>query len=320
MPAPRPTPPRAAATPGQTALPAFLRGIERRAFVFGELQCGDPDRAERAVVACLHAFPPLAGEVPLNAWALRFWSLLLGRPELRDFTLTRQSPGAAGPLAALSAGPRAALLLRLVAGLDMAHAAEVVGVSEAAYRFALARALGVVQPPHAGNAALRGLREAAIARVKALPEARLTTLAAERERALRGQAPATPRRERPAPPWLLRALRAGVLACAIALLASFLPVGEWARALLAEPGPPVVEALPPDPVRPAPVLPSEGDVLSHPDFDRLADPQGAALADELALLAWLAVNGDTLPEPLPPLEETAAPERAAASEEGDDAP
>src|SRR5687767_11252814 len=100
------TPPNA--TPAiSSALSAFLRGIERRAYVFAQVQCGNERDAAEALGRAIHAFHTVASLGPLSSWPGGFWSLLMAQPEL--------SRGGSGvpELVTLSSGPRAALLLRL---------------------------------------------------------------------------------------------------------------------------------------------------------------------------------------------------------------
>ncbi|MFS2046752.1 hypothetical protein ACEN9Z_22320, partial [Stenotrophomonas geniculata] len=65
------------------ALSAFLRGVERRALVVAELQCGDAARAEQTLVAVMRAFAAVASDLPMAQWPTRFWTLLGQRQALR---------------------------------------------------------------------------------------------------------------------------------------------------------------------------------------------------------------------------------------------
>jgi hypothetical protein len=123
------------------AITAFLRGVERRAAVFAELQCGLPSRGDAAVAAALRAFPRIAPTTPMADWPVRFWSLLLAAPDLRRTEGDACWDTVWSPLASLGNGPRAALLLRLVAALEMDAAAAALGVSADSYRAALQRAI-----------------------------------------------------------------------------------------------------------------------------------------------------------------------------------
>ena len=107
---------------------AFVRGVERRAVLLAELQCGDAARGDLAVAATLRAFSRTAAEAPMAEWPLRFWSLLLATPDLRKPGAEGRWPAPWSSFAGLGNGPRAALLLRLVAGLEMDAAAAALGV------------------------------------------------------------------------------------------------------------------------------------------------------------------------------------------------
>ena len=109
------------ASMGATA--AFLRGVERRAAVFAQCQCGSVAKGDAAVAAALRAFTRIAPGAPMATWPIRFWSLLLAAPDLRRNADDGAWPSPWASLATLGIGARAALLLRLVAGLDMDDAA-----------------------------------------------------------------------------------------------------------------------------------------------------------------------------------------------------
>lgn len=287
-----PPPPSAPA-----ALPAFLRGVERRAAVLAELQCGDAMAGDAAVAAAMRAFRAGAGRLPLAQWPLRFWTLLLAAPQLRR---TPPAPaanqGADGDaLAALGNGMRVALLLRLVAGLDAPTAAAALAVAPARYQQALADALS----RHGGDGleALQRLEDALQQRLRQLPGPRLMQLAQMRERALLGTPEPAPGRttERPArnPRWLLP-LRIGVGVCAAALVATFLwpallSSGFGARLRGGANAPTRSEALPPAEA-PAARFDADFAAIAHRDFVLLADPEGLRQAQALPLLAWYAAE------------------------------
>ena len=119
------------------ALSAFLRGAERRAFVFLWLQGGDAAAAERALAAAIRAFPGPAAAMPMAEWPLRFWKLLAALPVQAG---AGSWPPGSEALATMPASARQALLLRQVAGLDEVEAATVMGVEPAvsASRFHIA--------------------------------------------------------------------------------------------------------------------------------------------------------------------------------------
>jgi hypothetical protein len=120
------------------ALSAFLRGVERRALVVAELQCGDA-RAEQTLVAVMRAFAAVASDLPMAQWPTRFWTLLGQRQALREPVGGQWLP----PLAALGEMgplPRLALLLRVGGSLDEGIAMRVLDQDEAGYQHLLADA------------------------------------------------------------------------------------------------------------------------------------------------------------------------------------
>lgn len=272
------------------ALPAFLRGVERRAAVLAELQCGDATAGDAAVAAAMRAFRAGAERLPLGQWPLRFWTLLLATPQLRRAAATASWGGEWSELAGLGPGARAALLLRLAAGLDAQTAAAALAVAPARYQQALARYEG-------GNAeALRRLEDALQQRLRRLPGPRLMQLAQLRERALLGMPWPVPRQadERPAPSRWLRPLRLGVVVCATALVATYLwpallSSGFGARLRGDGSAPTRSEALPPAEA-PAARFGTDFAAIAHRDFVLLADPDGLRRAQTLPLLAWYAAE------------------------------
>src|SRR5436190_6403615 len=123
------------------ALTAFLHGIEARAWVFALCQGGDAAHADQVLAAAEREFIAEAGALPLAGWPLRFWALLLRQPGL----LAPLDPEL--DLSRLEPGPRAALLLQLLAHLDVPHAAEALGVSVPSYEAALGQALSAPDHP-----------------------------------------------------------------------------------------------------------------------------------------------------------------------------
>ena len=176
---PSAAPPSATPAPISSALSAFLRGIERRAFVFVQVQCGHDEDAQAALGRAMRAFREVSAHSPLSAWPAAFWALLVAQAELAE------GESDIPELGALSSGPRAALLLRIVAGLDFVHAAQVLGVSEPTYRFALQRALQQLGDAGVSYAVLGALRERLHRQVKTLPAERADALAELRARVLR---------------------------------------------------------------------------------------------------------------------------------------
>lgn len=169
-----------------SATAAFLRGIERRAAVLAQLYSGDPDAGDHALALAMAAFSADAGRAGFSQWPRVFWSALMAQPVLRAGVAPAWDTPFA-ELRALDAGARAALLLRLAAGLLEAEAAAVLGISMEEYRRALARAcprdatgdIDVV----AWNRLGRGAQEA----VRRLPAERLRRIAWLREAALAGR-------------------------------------------------------------------------------------------------------------------------------------
>lgn len=275
------------ALPSTAALAAFLRGIDRRAAVVAELQCGDPIAGDAALAAAMRAFRTSAGPLPLAMWPQRFWALLLATPQLR-----RSPPSSAWPpqwrmLAALGNGSRAAVLLRIAAGLEIDTAAAVLAVTPAAY-------LAALQQASADNA-WQPLEAAIQQHLQSLSPQRLAHLAQLRERALLGQpavsttaaiATTAPRMSK-SRHWPLALLWLGLAACVAGFAATFFwpsPADMGGDAL-----PSRGEALPPAEA-PAARFDADFAASSHRDFALLADPEGVRQAQALPLFAWYAVE------------------------------
>lgn len=141
----------------------FRRGIDRRAYVLARAQCGDTHLLQSALEGVDDAFNAEYAGLPISQWPIRFWTLLLSRKELAQ----GHSPWPA--LASISHGPRAALLLRLVAGLDFPHAAQVLNISESTYRFALERGLEQLHAAGFNFEELERLRDGFFDEVRQLP-------------------------------------------------------------------------------------------------------------------------------------------------------
>ena len=165
------------------ALAAFLRGSERRAWVFLWLQGGQAEAADQALAAATRAFQAEAARLPMAQWPGRYWRLLSACP--------LESPDGewSGDLAVLAtAAPqdRRALLLRLAAGLDEQPAADALGVALDTYRQRLAAAC----PRDAAGAVDAGawhrLAQAIQQAARDLPDARLERIAELRDTALSG--------------------------------------------------------------------------------------------------------------------------------------
>lgn len=284
----------------------------------------------------MRAFRDGAANVPMAEWPRRFWATLLAEPALRRRVAVAVPLDATDRLGELATGPRAALLLRLAAGLPEAEAASVLGVGEASYRLALRGAL-----PHHGDGradpqAWQGLREQVHRRIKTLAPERLSRLAQAREALLRGEpaaeVPGAPATAQALPSnrrrWLLLLLWTLLLLCAGALVATWWwPVqgleSGGGRGVRVEPLPPADA--------PLATLTADAALVAHPDFDLLADPEGEAAAADLPLQSWLvaveagtvaaepATGGDPDGPPAAPLEALpdATLEPLESVEEGD---
>ncbi len=306
-----------------------MRGVERRAAVLAELQAGDAAAGDAAVEAALYAFGAEADRLPMRQWPLRFWSGLLAAPALQRRVEVAIALDATDRLAELGSGPRAAVLLQLAAGLTEDEAAQVLGVTVAGYRLALARAVAEDGTGLSQQQAWQRLREQVQMRIRLLPPPRMSHLARVREAALRGELPDVPAGNSPDPARrdgggaastrprarLLRLLWALLALCALALAATFwwpfpgfdplgLSAASRARSVPGM-GEVRVEAL--EAAEPAAShYDAQAALLLHPDFDLLADPEGAEVATDMDFYAWLIADGAKAADPmLPPLESEA---------------
>lgn len=322
----------AAAAPA--AISAFLRGVERCGAALAQLQCGDAIVGDSALAAAMRAFAMAAAQTPADDWSRRFWSLLLAAPQLRHAPPAPHWPAELAPiLSPLGSGARAALLLRLLAGLAEADAAAVLGIARPSYRLALQRAL-----PHRGDggpddAAWRKLGQGLQQAVRQLPAARLAHLAQLREAAIQGRKPermpprlraseGSPTRGRP------RLLSAGLALCALAFAGTYLlPEALGPR----DREPRVRIAALPAAEPPAATFDADIALLTHRDFELLRDAAGEAIARDLDFLAWhaaeLAVQQPAdAPQPLllpdagQPLAALTAADATQVRSEDDDAP
>ncbi len=292
-------------TTAPAALSAFLKGVERRAALFADLQGGDPSATEAALASTLGGFVATAARHPVADWPRRFWSMLLAAPTLRAPSVAAHWPTAFDRLAQVGRGPRAALLLSLVARLQEDDAAAVLGVAQPTYRLALRRALPVDAEGNPDAATWHGLDRAIRLALADVPAARLDRLVRLREAALAGRElasePATwqPRQvlgKRPPDAaqrrWVLPVLWAAVGACVIAFVVSFLlpgllpgPAGNDVTADM-----PVQESTLVDTDPPASRFDDDVALLSHGDFDQLADTRDAELIDTFDVYAWYAAQ------------------------------
>lgn len=315
-PAPGSSAPRSTAP---AALSAFLRGVERRGAVLAELQAGDAAAGDAALVAAMAGFRAVAAQTSLNEWPARFWSLLLTQPGLRQRTPVAVALDATDRLGELGVGPRAALLLRLAAGLSETDAAAVLHVAPATYRLALQRALPRHADGRADPQAWQQLREQVHRRIKTLPPERLQRLAQARETALQGTAPAAAAAARaavpaPRPRWLMPLLWSLLALCALAFAATFWRPGLPGGWLDAGPDGVVVAPLP-EGSGPAQRYGREAGLIAEGDFDQLADPQGEAASAAIDFDSWLAARdaGSLPPGAAPTVEPAPTPAPAAGA-------
>lgn len=306
--------PMSAAASTPAAVAAFLRGVERRAALLAELQCGDPHAGDAALGATIRAFRRGARRQPLAQWPQQFWGLLLAAPQLRRTVPATERALSWRPLAALGNGQRAALLLRLVAGLDQEEAAVVLGVTPSLCREAVRQALLLTAEGRSEGDTWSDWEAAFQHGLRTLPAARLAQLARLREQAVesapvQGRMPAAlphspPRFRR----WWPATMAVAGL-CALALTATFLRPGWFARGTPANAGV-RTEALPPAEA-PSARFDDSLRAWSHRDFELLADPEGLRVAEHLPLLAWYMAQRATQPATDAGTTATASPPDAA---------
>jgi hypothetical protein len=275
-------------------------------------------------VATLRAFRNVAAQVPVAEWPRRFWALLLAAPPLREHAPAPHWPTEFAHLAGLGHGPRAALLLRLVAGLPDVEAAAVLGIARATYRLALQRALPHRADGTPDEAGWHALGEAAQLAIRQLPADRLAHLARLREAAILGRR-LEPQRllptEATAPQarWRRPALAALALITAGALAATFfmpfddgLSGGVRIR----------TRALPPAEA-PAAIYGAGTALFTHADFEMLVEDTADAASLDPGFHAWLVAHAEAQRDPgeaqvLPLADAQAvAPPESQASESSD---
>lgn len=287
------------------ALTAFLRGAERRAFLFLWLQGGDTTAAERALAAAIRAFPGPAERMPMAEWPTRFWKLLLALPLDPG---PGQWPPALAFLEAMRPPVRRALLLRQVAGLDEAAAAAVLGTEMPDYQRALAEACPRDASGEPDAAGWRQQAEAIQQATRELDAGQQQRLLQLRESALAGRAmppssrEATPvQDERPkrAPVRPRRPRRGVWLAVAAVVVALALGVAWYAWPPPSSVSPAGVEAAPPpddlrvhdnEPVVVEPLPAAEPPAVPVEWPAALAEPAQDPVVAELALLSWYAAG------------------------------
>ena len=284
--------------------------------MLAELCCGDPARGDAAVAAAMRALRTLVarpGAGPQSGADPdlhdQFWTLLLAAPPLRRPRPDGHWSAELAVLGALQPGTRAALLLRLVAGLDDAQAGRVLRVAPGSIRRAIDSARA--QPAGTSRAAFwDGVARAIEQHVQQLPAERLARLAAARSHALLGTE--TPMREAGAAARWRRPAVMAACAGALAIAATFLPDPPAADPRIA------VVALPAaDP--PASTYDDETGLLTHRDFEQLADTRDAALVRELDFYAWYAAQFAASDAAMPVLMPDAGRPAPAPSAGGPDA-
>lgn len=283
---------------------AFVRGVERRAVLLAELQCGDAARGDLAVAATLRAFSRTAADAPMAEWPLRFWSLLLATPDLRKPASDGRWPMPWSSLAELGNGPRAALLLRLVAGLEMDAAGAALGVGVDTYRYALQRAIPYRADGTPDRDAWQAWVETIRARMADMPGERLERL----------HAPPARQAVAPPPPAIAtrptrRARRIVLPLVGVALVVVGVGVAvqhfrpQWFDQI---PGRGIRTRTLPPAEAPAATFDAQLAAWTHRDFFLIADAAGDARAAELPFFAWYAAQ-----IAVRPAQEAATPAAAA---------
>jgi hypothetical protein len=293
------------------ALSAFLRGVERRAALFAQLQSGDSEVGDVALAAAMRAFRKHAASAPMAEWPRRFWALLIASPGLRQDAAVARWPLALQRLGTLVPPVRAALLARLVAGLAEDDATAVLGLDQAGYRQALTSACPQDSAGQPDPAGWRLLAEAAQQQLRELPPDRLTRLARLRESAVAGTSvqpskPVIAPRFSPQPSQSTGARRwrwalLVVLVCGGAIASTYrwpqmfawltAPGDLPADAEIGDLGTGLIVAEPLPSAAPAARYDAAFAQLSHPDFDLLLDPEGEAMAQQADFYAWYAADG-----------------------------
>lgn len=307
---PRSEPDSRAAT-ASAALAAFLRGVDRRGLVFAWLLSGSRTTGRQALDWTLERFRDEAGRVAFGDWPRHFWALLLAAPALRSAPQDPRWEPAFAWLSGIGHGPRAALLLRLVAGLAESDAATVLGIARPTYRLGLQRAL-----PHRGDGspdvqAWEALGRAAQELVRNPPPG---TASAPGATGGDGPGPSGSGRH-PATRGVRAALVVVAVATVLAFAATFFAQDRLPAGLDEAPGHILVEALA-DAADPAGRYDADQALALHPDLALLLDAAGNdAAAEDPAFHAWLLADAATRdaaaprsPDDGPPAAEAVVPE------------
>ncbi len=272
------------------ALTAVLRESGPRALVFAELLCGARRPADAAMLAAVRALGSDFARAPVANGTQRFWAVLVAAPPLRRPPPGGQWPRGLEALAGMSTGVRAALLLRTVARLDDAEAAAVLGVPMGLYRRALRRAVPRDADGRLEPATWRDLLSACDRAVRAGPDPRSGRL----DRPFAMAARPAPAPADPPPAWRVPALWLACGACAVSL------AGTWFVHRSGAIDDPSVRAMVlPAASDPASTFDAATAVLTHPDFDALADPREQPLVEDLDFYAWYAARMAGAPEEAP---------------------
>ena len=171
-------------SPAPAALSAFLRGVERRAWVVAELYCGDATQAQSALLSTLQQFQQHAGTQLMAAWPVYFWTRL--RASLQAQPVAGRWQRDCMALASMAPPDRLAMLLRIGAGLDEPMAADVLAITEDDYREGLSRACPRDEHGRPDALGWRSLAEAVQARIRELGGEQLQRLAQLRNAAESG--------------------------------------------------------------------------------------------------------------------------------------
>lgn len=271
---------------------AFVRGVERRAVLLAELQCGDAARGDIAVAASLRAFARTAADAPMAEWPTRFWALLLATPDLRQPAADRQWPAPWSPLAELGNGPRAALLLRLVAGLEMDAAAAALGVGDVTYRTALQRAIPYREDGTPDREAWQAWVETIRTRVAEMPADRLERLHAPPVRQQPSTPPTSPRPiATPKPARSARRFVLPLVGVALVVVGVGVAVQQFRPHWLDRiPGRGIRTRTLPPADAPAATYDTQLASWTHRDFFLIADVAGEQRAADLPFFAWYAAQ------------------------------
>ena len=270
-------------TPASAAVAAFLRGTHQRARLLAIVQAGAVVPAEQALAVVARVFAGDAERWPIAQWPQQYWRLLLAAPHLREAIAAAPDLPLPG-IARLPPVQRAAILLQLVAGLDEAAAATVLGMSVQGYQDAIREGLPRDQMGQPDIDVWRAWRAAAqrqLAAAAEVPTVQTSVApgdATRDDRASTGPIVANPAR-------LVRWLWLGVAVCVLVFATTFFLYPAGRAALQRLTAPIKVERLPPAAAPRARF--DAGDVARHPDRDLRAAPEEAAHASELALLSWL---------------------------------